>query len=85
MKIVYKALASIGMLALSTAAAMGVRHLVKKQKKSDPATSENKNGQTDKDTPVDFDLEPETESKEENAPQNETESSAPVQDDVPQA
>lgn len=36
MKIVYKALASIGMLALSTAAAMGVRHLVKKQKKSDP-------------------------------------------------
>ena len=43
MKIVYKALASIGMLALSTAAAMGVRHLVKKQKKSDPATPENKN------------------------------------------
>lgn len=51
MKVIYKALASVGMLALSTAAALGVRHLAaaSKKRKEEKKTDLEKNRENNQD------------------------------------
>lgn len=82
MRVVYKALASVGMFALSAVVAVGIRHLVRKPKKDDVDASNSEVEQnesvenTDNNNTSDVELTEETEGDveaEKNGAENETE------------